>query len=150
MMKRSVRDRVVGEARRWIGTPYRHQASRCGVGADCLGLVRGVWRSIYGAEPGPTPPYRPDWSERCGDEALLEAARRYCVAWRLGDAQPGDLLVFRPFAHAPAKHCAILSAADRMIHALHGRGVRETHLAGWWRRRTAGAFRFPELDSDFL
>ena len=29
---------------RWIGTPYRHQASLKGVGCDCLGLVRGVWR----------------------------------------------------------------------------------------------------------
>ena len=44
------------EARRWLGTPYRHQASRMGVGCDCLGLVRGVWRSLYGAEPEATPP----------------------------------------------------------------------------------------------
>jgi hypothetical protein len=28
-------------ARGWIGTPYLHQASRRGAGADCLGLVRG-------------------------------------------------------------------------------------------------------------
>ena len=35
---------VVAAARRWLGTPYRHQASVRGEGADCLGLVRGVWR----------------------------------------------------------------------------------------------------------
>lgn len=33
---------IVAEARRWLGTPYRHQASVIGAGADCLGLVRGV------------------------------------------------------------------------------------------------------------
>jgi len=33
---------VVAEARRWIGTPYVHQASSFQAGCDCLGLIRGV------------------------------------------------------------------------------------------------------------
>ena len=37
---------IVAEARAWIGTRYRHQASVKGVGCDCLGLVRGVWRAL--------------------------------------------------------------------------------------------------------
>jgi NlpC/P60 family putative phage cell wall peptidase len=45
------------EARRWIGTPYRHGASARGAGADCLGLIRGVWRALYGAEPETPPAY---------------------------------------------------------------------------------------------
>ena len=48
-------DQIVDCARRWIGTPYRHQASRCGVGADCLGLVRGVYRDLYAQEFRMTP-----------------------------------------------------------------------------------------------
>ena len=40
------RDAIVAEAHRWIGTPYRHQASLRGVGCDCLGLLRGVWREV--------------------------------------------------------------------------------------------------------
>ena len=40
----STRPHIVAAARRWLGTPYHHQATRQGVGADCLGLVRGVWR----------------------------------------------------------------------------------------------------------
>ena len=35
---------IVAEARAWIGTPYRHQASLKGIGCDCLGLLRGIWR----------------------------------------------------------------------------------------------------------
>ena len=42
---------IVAEARGWIGTPYRHQASLKGVGADCIGLVRGVWRAFHGEDP---------------------------------------------------------------------------------------------------
>ena len=39
-------DEIVARARAWIGTPYRHRASCRGAGADCLGLVRGVWREV--------------------------------------------------------------------------------------------------------
>ncbi len=48
---------VVAAARNWLGTPYRHQASVKGVGADCLGLVRGVWREVAGEEPETVPAY---------------------------------------------------------------------------------------------
>ena len=34
--------RVVAEARRWIDTPYHHQARLRGVGCDCAGLIIGV------------------------------------------------------------------------------------------------------------
>ena len=42
---------IVASARGWIGTPYRHQCSQKGLGADCLGLLRGVWREVIGPEP---------------------------------------------------------------------------------------------------
>jgi len=48
---------VIEAARGWLGTPYRHQASVKGVGSDCLGLVRGVWREVMGEEPDTTPPW---------------------------------------------------------------------------------------------
>ena len=51
---------IVAEARAWIGTPYRHQGSLKGIGCDCLGLVRGVWRAVAGAEPEAVPAYAPD------------------------------------------------------------------------------------------
>ena len=54
---------IIAEARSWIGMPYRHQGSLKGIGCDCLGLVRGVWRALYGPEPEPTPGYAPDWAE---------------------------------------------------------------------------------------
>ena len=64
---------VIDVARGWIGTPYVHQASVPGAGCDCLGLVRGVWREVFGAEPEPVPAYTRDWSEPQGDERLWRA-----------------------------------------------------------------------------
>ena len=51
---------IVRAAGDWLGTPYRHQASVRGVGCDCLGLIRGVWRECIGPEPEPVPQPQPD------------------------------------------------------------------------------------------
>lgn len=139
------RDQIVAEARSWIGTPYRHQASLKGVGCDCLGLVRGIWRALYGAEPEATPAYSPDWAEVSGDERLAAAARRHLIEVATHDAQPGDVLLFRWRPLLPAKHAAILVTPDRMIHAYDGAAVAEVHFAPFWRRRIAFAFRFPPV-----
>ncbi len=86
---------ILAAALSWRATPYRHQASLKDVGADCLGLVRGVWREVYGVEPEAPPPYRPDWAEVGGRETLLEGARRHFHEIDLPDARIGDVLLFR-------------------------------------------------------
>lgn len=138
-------------SRGWLGTPYRHQASHRGIGCDCLGLVRGVWRELYGREPEPIPPYSPDWAEVGEQETLLEAARRWLVEIPLVEARPDDVLLFRMSSDACVKHCAILSegAADgpgKMIHAYWGRAVVESWIGPWWRRRLVAAFRFRMIE----
>jgi NlpC/P60 family putative phage cell wall peptidase len=138
---------AVAAARGWLGTPYLHQASLKGQGADCLGLVRGVWREAVGVEPETPPAYSPDWAEVGGEERLLAAAGRWLTPVALDQARPGDVLLFRMSPGAAVKHCAILSDADgpewRMIHAYWGRAVVESWVGPWWRRRLAAAFRFP-------
>lgn len=146
-----MRAAVLAAARRWLGTPYRHQASVLGEGADCLGLVRGVWREVMGPEPETLPAYGPDWAEAGGDERLLEAARRRLVEIPPEQAIAGDVLLFRMAPGAPAKHCAILSdpsGAGRMIHAYWGRAVVESWMGRWWRTRLVAAFAFPGAPSE--
>jgi NlpC/P60 family putative phage cell wall peptidase len=137
------RTAIVAAARAWIGTPYRHQASLKGVGCDCLGLVRGVWRAVIGAEPEPVPAYAPDWAEASRGESLAEAAARHLVAIEAAAVMPGDLMLFRWRSGFAAKHAAIATAADLMVHAHDGAAVAEVAIAPWWRRRLAYAFRFP-------
>ena len=142
-----LRARAVAEARAWLGTPYRHQASAKGIGCDCLGLLRGVWRALHGVEPETAPPYTADWSETGGREALLAAAGRWLVPIPARAAAPGDVLVMRMRRRGPAKHCALLSAGDlgrgRIIHAYSGHGVRESPLVPAWADAVAGVFRLP-------
>lgn len=144
----SGRPDVVAVARSWLGTPYLHQASLMGVGTDCLGLLRGVWRSLLGAEPQAIPPYSVDWSEARGDEVVLEAARRWLLPASPG-FRPGDVVVFRMRQGFVAKHLGIVSeggAAPRFIHAYTGHGVVENALTAPWIRRIAGQFVFPKGD----
>ena len=139
------RGRAVAIARRWIGTPYHHQASCRGAGADCLGLVRGVYRDLLRVEPELPPPYSPDWAEARGEETLLAACRRHLQEIAPVDATTGDGIVVRWRQGLPAKHLAILVAPDRFVHAIEGAAACEVRMTPWWRRRIAAAFAFPPL-----
>jgi NlpC/P60 family putative phage cell wall peptidase len=134
---------IVHEARSWVGTPYRHQASVKGVGCDCLGLLRGVWREVIGAEPELPPPYSPDWAE-AGADTLVTAAKRHLVP--LDRVEPGAVMLFRWRDGLPAKHCGIATSFDTMVHAHDGAGVAEVAFRPWWQRHLAHVFRFPRDD----
>ena len=137
---------AVAEAKRWIGTPYVHQAAMQGAGTDCLGLLRGVWRAIYGAEPETIPAYTQDWSEPSNTEELWQAARRWLVEVPRRDVAVGDVLLFRMRAGSVAKHLGIVSAAGleaSFIHAYTGHGVTQSPLSAPWLRRVAAIFEFP-------
>ncbi len=139
-------DAAVAEARLWIGTPYVHQAATRGAGADCLGLLRGVWIALYGAEPETVPPYTQDWAEPGNHEELLHAARRWLQEVVRRDVQVGDVLLFRMRTGSVAKHLGIVSAAGpqpSFIHAYTGHGVTESPLSAPWLRRVAAKFEFP-------
>lgn len=140
------RAEIVRRARAWVGTPYRHQASLRGVGADCLGLIRGIWRELHGAEPETPPAYTRDWSEVSGGEVLWQGAERHLLAKSDGRLEPGDVILFRMRQHVVAKHLGIVSdvgSSAAFVHAYARHGVVESALSDPWRRRVVAAFCFP-------
>lgn len=134
---------VIAIARSWLGTPYHEQASLRGVGCDCLGLARGVWREVVGPEPFPIPAYSRDWGETGPREVLAEGARRMMPEIALSDIGPGALVLFRMKPRAIAKHVGILTSPDGFLHAYERLGVIEEPLTPTWRRRIVFAFLFP-------
>jgi len=134
-------------ARTWLGTPYLHQTSVKGHGCDCLGLFRGVWRELQGAEPESVPAYTMDWSEPSGEERLWAAARRHLTEKPVSVQEVGDVLLFRMRRGSVAKHLGLQAeAGDRatFIHAYSGHGVVESHLTRPWADRVVARFIFPE------
>jgi NlpC/P60 family putative phage cell wall peptidase len=137
------RQDIIAHARSWVGTPYHHQASCQGVGTDCLGLVRGVWRTLYGTDAETPPAYSRDWAEASGTETLIGAATRHLLLIPLNDARGGDVVVFRFRPGTPAKHAGILVSSNALVHAMEGGPAGEIALTPWWRRRIVAAFAFP-------
>ncbi len=136
-------DEIIAAARGWLGTPYLHQASLRGVGTDCLGLVRGVWREVVGEEPEQPPAYAPGWAEMGGGEAMAEAARRHLIEIPCTEYRAGDVLLFRWRGSLPAKHAGIAVSRGAMVHAHEDAFVSEVALSPWWLRHLAFVFRFP-------
>lgn len=145
---RDASELIATEARSWIGTPYRHQASCKGAGTDCLGLLRGIWRSIYGGEPEAVPAYSADWSEPQGEERLWEAARRCLIPKAADEPALGDVVLFRMRERGVAKHLGVtsaLGAEPKFIHAYSGHGVVESPFSEPWARRVVARFEFPKV-----
>lgn len=136
-------DLVMAEAREWLGTPYHDQASLKGVGCDCLGLVRGVWRAVVGPEPMDMPKYSRSWAETGTCSPLMEGARQWLVDIPKREIAPGNVMLFRMRDGALPKHMGIAMAPGTFIHAWEGRGVGMDCLSPPWRRRIVAVFRFP-------
>ncbi len=140
-------DLVIATARSWLGTPYHDQASLRGVGCDCLGLARGVWREVVGDEPFSIPPYSRDWGETGQREVLADGARQMMPEIMPAEACPGALILFRMAPRAIAKPVGILTGPDTFRHAYERLGVIEEAMTPVWRRRIAFAFLFPHPSS---
>lgn len=137
-------EEIIQEAREWIGTPYHHQASVKGVGCDCIGLVRGIFRELYHYEVAENINYSSDWGDSNGNEDIINAGFKYMDAVPLEEMAPGDMVAVRWAKKRVAKHVMILSGNGKAIHAYNNAPVTEIHLNDWWRRRIVYAFRFPQ------
>lgn len=146
-IKQLTGQRIVAEARTWIGTPYIHQASIRQIGCDCLGLVRGVWRELVGDEPQATPAYSSTWAEAGGREQLRNAVHQYFDPIDNKLIKPGDLMLFRLRAKSPAKHLGIFTGNNRFIHAYDGASVVESAMSEFWFRRIDSSYRFPGVQN---
>ena len=133
-------------ARLWIGTPYHLTASKIGAGCDCLGLLRGVWRDLYGSEPEPYQPVgSEDWYINAPD-ALVAAADRWLI--RVEGPELGAVAVMAMGRAQAGNHCGILSRDGGIVHAFNSPGagrdaVVEVPFSGALTRRVFGYWRFP-------
>lgn len=138
---------VVAEARRWIGTPHRHQQRMRGEGVDCVGLVIGVARALR---------IVPAWFDVSGyprqpDGSLLRECHRHMRELQREDMQPGDVIVVA-FGPEP-QHMGIvgdyLHSGLSIIHAMDRPGgagkVVEHRLVLGTQMRFVGVFALPEV-----
>lgn len=136
------REAILAEAVRWIGTPYCHQASKRGVGADCLGLIVGIWNALA-SKPLVLPRHdQRSWAQHAAGEPLLEGLGQFLIEKPTPSADPGDVLALRWRSSWPASHLAVLMDDGTIVHAYEGGRVVRSNLAPW-ARHVAACFAFP-------
>lgn len=138
----TTRAQLIAEALTWERTPFHHQAALKGIGADCIGLVRGSLAALgieargipqnYGRGPDPLVLLAAvDASDQLGE--IAPAA-----------AQPGDLLLFR--VKRDPRHFGLLVAPDRLLHADLSHGVVVVPYTEAWQKRAVRAWRLVDLE----
>ena len=106
----TIADLIVSEARRWIGTPFHHQARIKGKGCDCLGLIVGVAKELkLKDKQGKLLSYHDEcnYSRQPNCTHLIDKLSSLLDQIPIADLRPGDIGVFK-IGENP-QHLAILS-----------------------------------------
>ena len=147
-------DRVIAEARRWIGSPYVHQHRQRGHAVDCVGLVIGVGLA---AEVLPT--WTPEaWAPhasygRAPNPAHMQKAiAKFLTPLDLDPmvAAPDGSIAFMGWREDLPMHLAIMSTAPdgrrTMIHAYaHVGAVVEHGFSEEWPGRVISWWSYPGI-----
>jgi cell wall-associated NlpC family hydrolase len=116
-----MREKIVAEARSWIGTPYHNCADIKGVGVDCGMLLVRVYCDL-GLVPRFDPrPYTAQWHLHRDDERYLDGLTAH--AKKVDAPQLGDAMLFR--VGRAWSHGGIVTRADPLVivHASQPAGI---------------------------
>lgn len=129
---------IVAEARKWLGTPFHHEARVLGHGVDCIGLVLAVANAFNMDVPNQT-----GYARTPEEARLLEGLDIYTHRINACDSQPGDIVVIP--VEKKLRHLAILTDIG-IIHAFEPAGMVVEHsINEKWRRMFRRFYRFPEV-----
>jgi hypothetical protein len=148
------RKEIVEAARRWLDTPFLHQARIRGVGCDCVGLPLAIGQEFGMSDKNGVPIMAMDesnYDSQPSTDHVHEVCQSRCVEKSIADLQEGDLVSVK--MPSVACHLAIIGklyagSPDEclsIIHAFSPAGkVVETVLDKHMRTKIKGAFVFGE------
>jgi cell wall-associated NlpC family hydrolase len=156
MTETEERQRVIAEARSWLGTPFQHMGRIKGRrgGVDCGQFLLGVFENA-GAMPHFEPtPYSMQHMLHSREEWYLRDIMKFASEILELEAQPGDIVIYR--VGLTYSHAGILIETwpGHIIHAVNGAGVIISHgtkqgnLKG--RRERKFFTRWPQEQKKFL
>lgn len=141
------KEKVIAEAKSWLGTPFHHAARVKGVGVDCVNLLVGVF-SASGLIPSfEIDAYPQDWHLHNDAALFLDGVLKFADPVPDGETpQAGDVAMFRFGRHAA--HGAIIVDYPLVIHAWRqvGQVVLSEIDSGPLAERLAGFYRMRGID----
>lgn len=110
-----MRNKIVTEAKTWLGTPYHHRAriKGAGAGVDCAQLLAAVYGDCGLVLDTIDEEYPMDWHLHRDEERYLGRVLQH--AYRVKKPLPGDVALFK-FGRA-ISHGAIVVDWPMIIHA---------------------------------
>jgi cell wall-associated NlpC family hydrolase len=139
-----MRDRIIQEARSWLGTRWQHQGrikknATFHGGVDCLGLIIEVGNAL---NLFPEPFTYHNYNRLPHDNLLLQEYDRYAIKKSLLDILPGDILAFR--IQSEPQHLALLSDCYTLINAyIHAKAVVEHVFTEVWQQKLVAVYSYP-------
>lgn len=142
MVKRA---EIIEEARKWKGTPHRHQGRLKGLGCDCVGIVIGVGCILLHKEDI----FPKTYGRNAEKYTIKEHFDKYLIPKRKEDIKPGDVILMKMLYNP--QHAGIVSTySDKsmgLIHCYDGvKKVVEHRLDSKWKSRIIKAYEYPEVE----
>lgn len=141
-MTTELQNKIVAEARSWLGTPFHHGARVKGAGVDCVNLLIGVFAACGLAESFALDYYPQDWHLHRDEPRFLAGLAKHADPLPEGETpQPGDIAMFCYGRHAA--HGSIVADWPVVIHAWRDAGqvVLTEADTGPLAKRLAGVYR---------
>lgn len=142
-----MRNKIIDEARRWLDTPYQHQAMLRGVGADCVGFIVGVGLAsgVLHLTPLEAKQYA-GYGRLPNPKRMRFFMRKHLTEISERDAEAGDVVWIQWRANLPM-HLALIGTRDgrrTLMHAVSDAGkVVEHGLTPQWDERIVSFWRYP-------
>lgn len=135
-------NQMVGEAYRWIGTPFCHHACSLGFGVDCIHLVAAIYRTCGIKVNEDWPIYHMDGGSHLSTSMLHDVMQEKVDLKLIPLTEPtlpGDLLTFK--TGRVAHHAGLKLLDSKFIQARSRMGVIETELGKLYGGLLVGIYR---------
>lgn len=125
------RERLIIEAKEWLGTPY-HTAGRVkGAGCDCGTFLLGVLENAKILSHINIPYYPEDIACHCAVPKYLMKIEEYCTKIDSNDRQIGDILVYKFDGAKVPHHAGFVYDKEYFIHSYTRQGVIISNMRGY-------------------
>jgi cell wall-associated NlpC family hydrolase len=135
---RTLQEKIIDEARKWIGVRFRHQG-RSRRGVDCSGFVCCVAGQVLGFDPiekiG-----RPRYNKKPDEKELRDGLKRFCKRIKQNEAMPGDIVLMA--YENQTTHIGFVTEHGVIHSTAQARGVVEQGFES--RLKAIAYYRLPE------
>lgn len=143
MTRQEFEEKVIAEAKSWIGVKFLHNGRSKRYGVDCLGLIAMIYRNIgVDCPDGDGNNYKLDWALHVENERYLDGILQNGIPITRDKLLIGDVVYFRVKSRFVTHGGVIISNTGDFVNSINHKGVIVENLRSrFWDSTYAGAMR---------